>query len=173
LSALITLAGVAILVWALYVVLKPINRNLASLAAILRLVAVSCGLASVVNAFLALRLLTGPTYARALEPQQLQVLARLFISGQGFGTQVDFVVLGLGSTVFGYLWYQSRYVPRGLAALGILGSLLLTIGGLAIMVFPGRAELLSLAYMMPLGVFEVTIGLWLLLKGLREKHVEG
>lgn len=166
-SDLMTLAGVAVLVWALYVVLKPIDRNLAQLAALLRLVGISIGAASVVNAFVALRLLTGPAYFQAFDTQQLQVLARLFISGQGFGTQIDFVFLGLGSTVFGYLWFKSRYIPRVLSALGILGSLMMAIGGFAIMVFPSLADVLTLAYMMPLGVFEVTLGLWLLFKGVR------
>jgi hypothetical protein len=166
-SDLITFAGVVMLVWALYVVLSAINRNLALLAAFLRLVAISIAAASVVNAFVALRLLSGTAYLHAFDTQQLQVLARLFISGQGFGSGIDFVFLGLGSTVFSYLWFKSRYIPRALAALGIFGSLMLAIGGLAIMVFPSLADVLTLTYMMPLGIFEVTLGLWLLFKGVR------
>ena len=85
----------------------------------------------------------------------------MFISGQRFGSQVDFVFLGLGSTVFSCLWFQSRYFPRALSALGILGSLMLAIGGLAILLFPILEDVLTIAYMMPLGVFEVILGLWL------------
>ena len=167
LSDLITLIGVAVLIWALYVILKPVNRNLALLAAVLRFLGVAIGAASVFSTFVALRLLSGAAYLDAFDTPQLQVLARLFISGQGFGTQVDFVFLGLGSTVFCYLWFKSRYIPRALSALGILGSLMLAIGGLAIMVFPNLADILKLTYMMPLGIFEVTLGLWLLFRGVR------
>lgn len=166
-SDLITYAGVAVLVWALYVVLKPINRNLALLAAFLRLVAVSIAATSVINALLVLQLLSGTADLKAFGTQQLQVLAQLFISGQRFGSQIDFVFLGLGSAVFSYLWLQSRYIPRTLSALGVFGSLLLTVGGLAIMVFPSLADVLTRAYMMPLGVFEVILGVWLLSRGLR------
>jgi len=166
-SDLMTFAGVAVLVWALYVVLKPVNRHLALLAALLRLVGISIGAASVVNAFVALQLVSGTAYLHAFDTQQLQALARLFITGQGFGTQIDFVFLGLGSTVFGYLWFKSRYIPRALSALGILGSLMMAIGGLGITLFPSLADILTLAYMMPLGIFEVTLGLWLLFKGVR------
>jgi hypothetical protein len=37
------------------------------------------------------------------------------------------VFFGLGSTVFAYLWFKSRYIPRWLAALGIFSSLLVAI----------------------------------------------
>jgi len=166
-SDLITYAGVAVLVWALYIVLRPVNRNLALLAAFLRLVEVSIAAASVVNALVVLQLLSGTAHSHAFDSQQSQVLAHLFIGVQGFGPQVAFVFLGLGSTVFSYLWFKSRYIPLALSALGIFGSLMLAIGGLAIMVFPRLADVLTLAYMMPLGIFEVTLGLWLLLKGVR------
>ena len=166
-SDLVTLAGVTVLVWALYVALKPINRNLALLAALLRLIGTAVAAASVASALVALQLLSGTAFLRAFDTQQLQVLARVFISGQRFGSQVDFVFLGLGSTVFSCLWFQSRYIPRALSALGILGSLMLAIGGLAILLFPILEDVLTIAYMMPLGVFEVILGLWLLFKGVR------
>jgi hypothetical protein len=91
----------------------------------------------------------------------------LFISGQGLGTQIDFVFFGLGSAVFSYLWFKSRYMPQALSALGIFGSLMLAVGGLAKMVFPSLADVLGLTYAMPLGIFEISLGLWLLFRGVR------
>lgn len=166
-SDLITSIGVVILVWALYIVLKPINKNLALLATFLRLVEISIAAASIVNSIAALRLLSNAAYLQAFDTQQLQVLARLSISEYGFGLQIVFVFLGLGSTVFSYLWFKSRYIPRALSAFGIFGSVMLTTGGLAIMVFPSLEHTLELSYMMPLGIFEITLGLWLLFKGVR------
>src|SRR6266540_3484272 len=55
-SDLITFACVVILIWGLYVVLKPINRNLALLAAFWRLVENSILAVTTLNAFVALRL---------------------------------------------------------------------------------------------------------------------
>lgn len=170
-SDLITIAGVVVLIWGLYVVLKPVSRNGALLGAILRLVGAAIGAVSVVNSLAALRLLSGPAYLRALGESQQQDLARLFISVQGVGSQVDFVFLGLGSTVLSYLWLRSGYIPRALAALGILGSLMLAVGGMAIMVFPGLASVLTLMYMIPLGIYEVGLGLWLIVKGIRQPLV--
>src|SRR5574341_225400 len=166
-SDLITIAGVVALITALYVVLRPVNRNLALFAAFLRAVGISTGVTTLLNDFDVLRVLSGADYLRVFEADRLQALARLSIGQHGAGTNVDFVFLGLGSTVFGYLWFKSYYIPRTLAALGVFGSLLLATGSFASIIFPSLAKTLSLGYMAPLGVFEITMGFWLLLKGLR------
>ncbi len=170
-SDLITAVVVVILTWALYVVLKPINRNVALLAVLLRLAENSVAAATIFTDFLALRLLSDTSYLQAFDTRQLQVLARVFIGGQGFGLQIAFVFLGLGTTVFSYLWWKSRYIPRALAALGIFGALLLAIGTLVIMVFPSLG-VVGLTYMLPLGIYEFGLGLWLLVKGIRAPIVE-
>lgn len=163
---LICAIGDVVLLWALYVVLRPINRNVALLAAFLRLVECAVYGATIVNDFAALRVLSGAAYLQVFDTQELQVLARLFISVWGAGFGIVMVFLGLGSAVFSYLWFQSRYVPRLLAGWGIFASLALAIGTMIIMVFPGVAAI-GMTYMAPLFLYEVGLGLWLLVKGIR------
>ena len=79
--------------------------------------------------------------------------------------------LGLGSTLFSYLRFKSRYIPRALAALGIFSSLVLAIVTLTIMVFPALGAI-GLTYMAPMFFYEVGLGLWLLVKGLQAPAVE-
>jgi hypothetical protein len=166
-SDLLTLAGVIILIWALYVVLKPINRNLALLAAFFRLVENSIVAAGTLSAFAVLGLLSSGDYLPAFDAKQLEALVyTIGVRVHGAGFNVGFVFLGLGSTVFAWLWLKSRYIPKALAVLGIVSSLLLSVVTLTIMVFP-RLEVLGLSYMMPLGLYEVTLGFWLLIKGIR------
>lgn len=164
---LITFASDAVLAVALYVILRPVNRNVALLALSWRLV--DCAVLSVnlLNDFVVLRLLSGADYLRAFDTKQLQALARMFISVEAAGFQIGFVFLGLGSTVFSYLWLRSRYVPRGLAALGIFSSMVLAIGTLTFMVFPALGAVVGMAYMAPMFFFEVGLGFWLLVKGIR------
>jgi hypothetical protein len=164
---LITVVGVVILIWALYVVLKPINGNLALLAAFLRLAENAVAAVATLNAFAALRLLSGAEYLRVFDTQQLQALARVFVSGQSAGLEIAFVFLGLGSALFSYLWLRSRYIPRMLAAWGIFSSLVLALVNLTMMVFPGLWDALGMAYMAPMFIYEVGLGLWLLIKGLQ------
>jgi Domain of unknown function (DUF4386) len=95
-SDLITFAGDVILVWALYVVLKPINRKVALLAAFWRLAECSIPGVITLNDFVALRFLSGADYLRAFDTAQLQALARLFVGVQADGFRIGFVFFGLG-----------------------------------------------------------------------------
>jgi len=164
---LITFAGGIALVWALYVVLRPVNGNLALLAAFWRLA--ECAILAVItlNDFVVLRLLSGADYLRTMEAAQLQALARLFVGVQGDGYRIGIVIFGLGSTVFAYLWFKSRYIPRPLAAWGIFASLVVVIVTLAIMVLPSLGPVVIPAYYGPIFIFEVALGFWLLVKGIQ------
>jgi hypothetical protein len=168
---LITFASDAMLAVALYVVVRPINRNLALLAAFWRLADCAILAVNMLNDFAVLRLLSGADYLRAFDTKQLQALARLLISVEAAGFQIGFVFLGLGSTLFSYLWLKSRYIPRALAAWGIFASLVLAIVTLAMMVFPALGTV-GLTYMAPMFFYEVGMGLWLLVKGLRVPTAE-
>jgi hypothetical protein len=44
--------------------------------------------------------------------------------------------------------------------------LLLALGSLAIIVFPGLG-VIGMSYMMPMGLYEVGLGFWLLIKGIK------
>jgi hypothetical protein len=169
---LIMCAGCVMLVGALFVILKPVNRSAALLAAFWRLG--ECLILAVVTLvdFVALRLLSGAEYLRAFDTQQVQALARVFVAAHADGYGIGMVFFGLGSTAFACLWLKSRYIPRALAAWGIFSSLVVATVALAIMVFPGLVAAVGLFYFAPIFIFEVTLGIWLLVKGLRAPSVE-
>jgi hypothetical protein len=155
-----------VLTWALYVLLRPVNRNLALLGAFFRLSELAVLSVATVNSLVVLKLLSGASYLKSFVPAQLHSLVMLAYNAQGLGMSVGFVLLGLGSAIFAYLLLKSRYVPKVLAGLGILSSLLLAFGTLAVVVFPGLGAM-GMAYMMPMGLYEVGLGFWLLIKGLK------
>lgn len=161
---LVTHAGVVVLLWALYVVLEPIHRNLALLAAFWRLIECAVAAGAVLSSFVAVRLALGGDFLQAVEPATLQALTRLFGGIHGSGLGIAFVFLGLGSALYSWLWLRSRYIPRAIAVLGIFSSLLLAGGSLYFMVFPQQW---TMAFMMPMGLYEVGLGIWLLVRGLR------
>ena len=105
---------------------------------------------------------------RFLSGDQLRALARLLISLDAGGNRVAALFFGLGSTIFCCLWFQSRYIPRLLAAFGILASLVPTFIPLSTIVFASLADLpLRRARTgIPIAIFEVVVGLWLLIKGI-------
>ena len=80
---------------------------------------------------------------------------------------VAFILLGIGSSLFAYLLLKSGYVPKAIAAWGIFASLLLAVGTLTVIVFPVAGDAVGMAYMAPMGIYEVGLGLWLLARGIR------
>jgi hypothetical protein len=161
---IVMLTGVLALVWALYVLLRPVNRNLALLAAMLRLAELAIHYVATIFSLVGLTLLGGAGYLAAFEPTELHALARVVIGAQGTGFNVGFVLLGFGSAVFAWLFYRSRYVPRWLAAWGVVASLLLSAYALAVILHPPSTSIGPVS-MVPMLVYEITLGAWLLFKG--------
>src|SRR3989440_1184827 len=156
-----------VLITALYVVLKPINRNLALLAAFWGLIETAIFVVTLLNDFEVLRLLSGADYLRVFEPDRLQALARASMSGHGAGYGVALAFAGLRSTLVCYLWFQSSYIPRALALWGMLASILMGACAFSFIIFPELAKVVGVGiYGAPIFFFELTMGFWLLLKGL-------
>jgi Domain of unknown function (DUF4386) len=170
---LVTYTGVIVLIWAFYVLVRPVNKNLALLAVLFRLAETAVLCVATVNSLVVLRLLSGAPDLKTFEAGQLHSLASLAISAQGLGMMVGFILLGLGSTVFAYLLLKSGYVPKAIAVLGIFSSLVLAVVTWAIMVFPNLGKAVGLAYMGPMGLYEVGLGLWLLVKGIQAPRAAG
>jgi hypothetical protein len=164
---LIYVVDVVVLLAALYVILRPVNRNLALVATFCRLVfALTWGITAL-NSFAALRLLGGAAYLSLFNAGQLQTLARLHLTANFDAYYVGLPFWGLASTVCGYLWFKSRYIPRGLAAFGVLSSAWCVICAFAFIVFPHFDATVNLYWFdVPMTFFELALGAWLLFKGL-------
>jgi hypothetical protein len=167
LSDVVMLTGVLVLIWALYVLLRPVNRDLALLAVLLRMVEIAVSVAATVASLIAVRLLTSAEYLSLFEAGELHALSRLARNAFGFGLDVGFIFVGLGSSVFAYLLLRSQYIPRMLARWGVLASVLFATYHLVIIAFPGAAKTLMYVAFAPMGIYEISIGLWLLMKGVK------
>jgi hypothetical protein len=84
------------------------------------------------------------------------------------GNRIGAVLFGLSSIVFAYLWFKSRYVPRLLAAWGILASLVPLLVPFSAIVLPALASvpLRRARTGIPIVIFEIILGFWLLIKGI-------
>jgi hypothetical protein len=157
-----------VLITALYVVLKPVDRNLALLATFWGLIETAILIVATVSDLETLRVLSGADYLRAFEADRLQALARLSLGAHGAAYHVGLVLAGLRSTVFCYLWFRSNFIPKTLAAWGVFSSLLLATCTYAFIIFPELAKVVTIGYYGgPIFVFELTMGFWLLFKELR------
>jgi len=167
-SEIIMYVLVVLLAHALYVILKTVNRNLALLAMLWRIgeAIVGAGVA-VLTGFIPLLLLNGKA---ALEQDQLQALVGLFLQLRSAGLDVVLIFIGMGGTVFCYLFFTSKYVPRILAVWGMITYLSMLILALVSILSPSLPESVKMIFYAPGGLFEVIIGLWLLIKGVKVEN---
>ena len=148
----------------LYQLLKPVNKNMASLMVIFLLLGVPVALLSKLNQFAALQLLSGADYLTVFATDQLQALALLFLRLHDHGGTIAFIFWGLWLIPMGYLVFKSGFFPR------ILGILLIMSGfGYVIDSFAT-----FLGYGVNIGLFtawgEVLFILWLLIKGVNDEQ---
>ncbi len=169
---LIYLVTLIVMFTSLYVMLKPVNKNLALAAVFFRLIYALMWGFMTLNTLAALRLLGDASFLSAFEVDQLQTWSRLYLSSSWDSYYIGLPFWGLASTVCSYLLFKSRYIPRALAIFGIISSVWCVICAFIFIIFPNFQEAVSLSlFDMPLAIFEITLGFWLLFKGLRPRKV--
>lgn len=161
-------ALVLVLLTALYVILKPVSRGVALVAAFWRLVFAAVWVLMAIQLLGALRLLKAADYLRVFEAERLQALARLNLSAGFDAYYVGLPFFALASTACAYLWLKSRYVPAALAAFGLVGSAWCVACAFAFLVSPGFGRTVNPWWFdTPMALFEIALSFWLLTKGLK------
>ena len=118
-SDLIMMTCYLLLALILYVLLKPVNKNLASLFVLFTLVSVAIMCINMLNQFAAPLLLSGADYLKVFEADQLHAQVMLFLNLHKHGYLIAQIFFGLWLLPLGYLVFKSGYFPR------ILGILLM------------------------------------------------
>lgn len=168
-SNLLVFAADVVMVTALYIVLERVNRRLALLATFFRLIETTILIVAALNDFYVLRLLSGASYLTIVNSDELAALARVSIGAHGSAYGVALLLFGFGSSVFCYLWLRSGYIPKLLALWGLLASAWIGICAFTFIVFPELEKVITIGYYGgPIFLFELTIGLWLLFKSIRQ-----
>ena len=160
---IVTFAIDVVLIWALYLLLKRVNRSLALLAVFFRLIETTLACFAIINSYVAMQFINdSPT--KLFDLNQIQFLSLLH-SIYALTFVIVAVFLGLGSILFNYLFYKSGYIPKILAGWGIFASLLLLTSQFAIIVFPAVENKIIPACYGPIALDEIALGVWLLFKG--------
>jgi Domain of unknown function (DUF4386) len=167
LSVLVMYAGVVILSWALYILLKKVNKNLALLAMIFRSGEAILGAATMIISFIILLLLNGSAYTEEFGIGKLEALVGVFLNVRTAGLDIVLLFVGLGGTIFCYLFFISMYVPRVLAIWGIFTYLSMIVLSAISILFPNHPEMLEIVFYSLGGLFEIIFGFWLLIKGVK------
>jgi hypothetical protein len=160
-------AGLIVFLTALYEILKPVSPILALLATFWRLIYAVTWVVVIVNLFSGLQLLSGAEYLQVFESGRLQALASLHFGNNSTVFYLGFLFYAMASTICAYLWFKSHYIPRALAAFGVLSSTFCAACVLAFIISPDFATVVNpWLYDPPMDIFEFVTSVWLLFKGL-------
>src|SRR5438874_4686693 len=156
----------------LFVLLKPVSKDLALLAAFFNLVSIGIEAATTMYLLEALFPLGNAGYLKAFTPEQLYAMATLSLKSHGYGFGVSLIFFGCFCIIVGYLILRSGYLPKTIVVLiQIAGACYLT-NSFALILSPAVANRLFPAILVPAFIGEASLCIWLLVKGVNVKQWE-
>lgn len=145
-----------------YVLLRPVHRNLALLAAFFGLVSTSVFAVAEFFYFAPKLILGGSSYLTTFSPSQLNTLALLSLKFYEYCGGLFMVFYGVASIIRGYLIFRSGYLPRALGVLLVIGGVGFVVRNFVLVLAPAYA---SDAFVLPMFVAGISLMLWLFVKG--------
>ncbi len=161
-SELVETLSALLLAFALYVTLKPVDKLLAQIAMYWRLGESFIGCVGMIFGFVRLSLYTSSQSIEGVGAAQSQALVDLTAHAGLAVYNISAIFFSIGSILFFYLFFRSRYIPRILSAFGVFASVVVTFMCFASLIFPEHAATLQYGWA-PMAIAEVTTGFWLML----------
>lgn len=156
----------------LYVLLRPVSKTVSLLAAAFRLIA-HPAIASVnlLNHFMALLLVREGANGTGLAVEQVDALAALFVEAHGIGYLIGGAFFGVHLLLLGYLVYRAGYLPQWLGILLTLAAAGYLVESFGTFLLPRYEAVYVWVVAVPAAVAEVSLALWLTVKGVRTDHL--
>ena len=158
------------LVLVLYQLLKEVDKRLATLMVALVLVQVPMGFANMLVGMAPLVLLNGATFWSVFDKQQLDALAMGSLTLRGYGINAIIALWGLWLLPFGLLVFRSGFIPRILGVFLMIACFADLTISVTSLLFPAYEPMVH--KLIILGVGELLIILWLLIKGARAQPLD-
>ena len=149
----------------LYVLLKPINKNLALLATFFSLVATTVDSSYSLYLVQALFPLGNSGYLSAFTPDQLNAIVSLSLKSHAIGYGIGLLLFGPFFLLTGYLIFRSTYFPKTIGVLYQLAGVGYLINSFVLILAPGLAGQTFAIMVLFAFVGETSFCLWLLIKG--------
>lgn len=154
--------------WALYALLKPVNKDLALLFLLLNLAGVAIQCSSDLFLFAIQLLMNAPDTLKVFQADQLQSLAMFFLDLREKGFLIAQLFYGAWLFPLGYLVYKSNFLPKILGIVLMVHCFTWLSTVFQSFLFPGFVAITYVSY--PLGfIAEFGLTLWLLIMGAKEQ----
>jgi hypothetical protein len=160
----LVVSGIAI--W-LYPVLKKHNEALALWSVGLRIIESVLGIVSAIGLLALLPLSQEFIKAGTPDASYFQTLGTLIQTVRSWTTDVfGIFAWGLGALLYNYIFFQTKLIPRWLSGWGIVAiAVHLASGFLVIFAIFGPSSPMQVFLLVPSGLQELTLAVWLIVKG--------
>ncbi|MEP7228697.1 MAG: DUF4386 domain-containing protein [Ginsengibacter sp.] len=149
----------------IYILLRPVNKNLALLALLFNLIQTAVLVANKLNLIAALFPLGDADYLKALDPNLLYTQVYLSLKLHDYGFGVGLIFFGFTCLANGYLIFRSGYLPRTIGALIQIAGLCYLVNSFLLLIAPQFADVIFPVIMAPSFIAELSLCLWLIVKG--------
>lgn len=153
-----------------YILLRPVSRDLALLAVLFNLVAITLEAASKLFLLPALFISGNATYLQAFAPEQLHTLAYLSNRSHSYGFNISLIFFGFECVLLGYLIFKSQYLPKILGILMQIAGVSYLANSFALLLAP---TFVNIAVLVPAFIAELSLALWLTVKGVNAEKWRG
>ena len=168
LSFIIMVVSDLLVAWALYIFLKPVNKNLSLLATWLRLVNCAIFGLALFNLIGVLHLISPAEYLAAIETKLLEVQIMLLLNAFSKTWLIGLIFFGFHLLILGYLIIKSKYIPNILGILLIaasFGYLTDSFANFLLSNYDNYKNIFILIVVVPGIIGELSFCLWLLFRG--------
>jgi hypothetical protein len=148
-----------------YMLLRPVSKSLSLMAAFFNVVQTAILSINKISLLAALAFLGNASYLKSFDPEQLQVLSYFSLGLHDYGFSIGLIFFGFRCLAVGYLIFKSGYFPKSLGVLQIIAGLCYLINSFSVILLPALAHLLFPAILIPSFLGELSMCLWLLIKG--------
>jgi hypothetical protein len=147
--------------WALYVFLKPANKDMSLLAAWSRLVYTVIYAMALVNLYSVFQLLGSADYLSAFGAPEIQAQVMLLLEAFHDTWDVGYIFFGLHLALLGIVAFRSGFVPKIIGVILLLAGFSYLVDYFGLLLFPDLDLGLSFIF----GYGELVFMLWLLIWG--------
>lgn len=156
----------------LYKLLSPVNKTVAMLMMVNRLMQAAVHAVNLINFIFPLILLNGGDYLATFAPAQINSLVLLFTDAHYYGVLVSEAFFAVSLFLLGYLVVKSELFPAILGIMLAIAGAFYVLDSFGIFLMPQHKALIANIMIAPAIISELSFTLWLLIKGVRTPKPE-
>ena len=156
----------------IYNFFKKSNKILLQIALTLVIIQTAIIVVNLLNQITPLLLLANETYLNTFQQSQLATLSLLSLNIQSQGYAIGLVFFGFYCILIGFVIYKTNAMPRVIGVLYAIAGLCYLINSFTMFLSKGFANPIFVYLAIPIFIGELSVCLWLLLKGIDTTKLE-